>query len=150
LIGDGPLRSDLTALALALGILDSVEFRGWCPPERLGEVLGDAWCVVCPSIWAEPFGMAAVEANLLGIPVVASDTGGFLETIEEGLNGILFRTGDVSSLAEKLRSIAAGAMFPARRLSRQTVAGTRARFGMKVHATRVREVLAAITEAPSH
>ena len=146
ILGDGPLRLQLDALAASLGIHSAVEFRGWFPRERLRENLDDVWCVACPSLWAEPFGLAAVESILLGIPVIASDTGGFRETIEEGVNGMMAATGSVSSLESKLRLVAARLQFPSHRLSAGAMAGTRSKYAMTAHAIRVKQVLGEILE----
>ena len=51
---------------------------------------------------SEPFGLSVVEAMALGKPVVASDSGGPLEIIEDGASGLLFRTGDARDLAARL------------------------------------------------
>ena len=150
LIGDGPLRKQLVALSHSFGIADSIEFRGWSPALGLVDELCDVWSVVCPSLWAEPFGIAAVEAIQLGIPVVASDSGGFRETIENGVSGVLFRTGDVSSLEECLRLIASGARFATHRLPHGVVEKSRGRHAMATHAQRVKGVLNEIVAGPAH
>jgi glycosyltransferase involved in cell wall biosynthesis len=55
----------------------------------------------------EPFGMALVEAMAAGVPVVASDSGGPREIVEDGVTGRLFATGDAAALAETLQSLLA-------------------------------------------
>ena len=141
LIGDGPLGSRLRGLVELLGIARSVEFHGWSSREMVEQNLDDAWCVVCPSLWAEPFGLAAIEALLLGIPVIASDTGGFRDTIQHGVSGLLFKTGDVDSLTLALESVACGSRFPGQRLSADVISRTGERHGIDVHAGRVKAVL---------
>ena len=141
LIGDGPLAENLRALAGLLGIAASVEFHGWSSADAVQKHLDDAWCVVCPSLWAEPFGLAAIESLMLGIPVVASDTGGFRETVEHETTGILFRTGDVDSLADALTAVVNGTRFSTHRLSPETIERTAERHGIRSHATRVKGVI---------
>ena len=58
--------------------------------------------VVAPSIQAEGFGRVPVEAQAMGRPVVASDLGGFRETIVDGVTGLLFPPGDSLSLASAI------------------------------------------------
>jgi glycosyltransferase involved in cell wall biosynthesis len=140
LVGDGPLKSSLQALAGVLGIAGSVSFPGWSSAERIQATLDDAWCVVCPSLWAEPFGLVALEAACFGIPVIASDSGGFPETVGESL-GLLFRTGDVASLASAMLSIARGERFAGSRLPPDAIASIRESHGIDAHARRVRGVL---------
>ena len=57
---------------------------------------------VVPSVWAEPFGLVAVEAMLAGRPVVASDTGGLRDIVEHGTSGLLVPPGDAGALAEAM------------------------------------------------
>lgn len=53
----------------------------------------------------ETFGLVLIEAMAAGIAVVASDSGGPLEIIEDGRSGLLFKTGDSSDLALKLQTL---------------------------------------------
>jgi glycosyltransferase involved in cell wall biosynthesis len=55
--------------------------------------------VVCPSV-REPFGMVVIEAMSAGRAVVASDSGGPAEILQDGRTGLLFRTGDAKALAD--------------------------------------------------
>lgn len=51
-----------------------------------------AKAVLCPTTYIEPFNCVAVEAQLCGTPVIATNTGGFTETIEHGKTGFLCNT----------------------------------------------------------
>ena len=42
---------------------------------------------MCPSIFPEPFGMVAIEAQAVGAPVLCTDWGAFTETVEQGVSG---------------------------------------------------------------
>jgi glycosyltransferase involved in cell wall biosynthesis len=110
-VGDGPLRPELEHLAADLRLGDLVEFTGWLAPEHVESRLGDAWSVVAPSLWAEPLGLTAIEALVRGIPVIASASGGYAETVEEGVTGLLFPNGDVEALSECLLAVASGQAF---------------------------------------
>ena len=145
IVGDGPLRRELEILCGALGIAESVQFTGWVDDEAVVTSAADAWAQVCPSLWAEPFGMAAVESILRGVPVIASDAGGFQDTVVEGVNGVRFAIGNVASLAECLRAIASGKRFPTHRLSESVVRQTAEEHGMKRHAERIRSILMEVT-----
>jgi len=48
----------------------------------------------------ETFSMAALEAMALGKPVIMSDVGGARELVKHGVNGYLYRNGDIKSLAD--------------------------------------------------
>src|SRR5262249_23191784 len=81
IVGDGPLRSEIESAVLARGLQDAVTFTGWLDPAGVDRQLETAWALVAPSVWAEPLGMVAPEAIVRGVPVIASSTGGFAETI---------------------------------------------------------------------
>lgn len=57
---------------------------------------------VVPSVWNEPQGQVAIEATLLGRPVVASDVGGLRDVVRHGVTGLLVPPGDPGSLAAAL------------------------------------------------
>jgi glycosyltransferase involved in cell wall biosynthesis len=80
-VGDGPLRNRLTALAQALGIADRVRFLGMRSPDEVASLLAEADVMVFPAR-GEGFGLAAAEALMAGVPVVAcSDGGGVLDIV---------------------------------------------------------------------
>ena len=58
--------------------------------------------LVAPTISAEPFGLIAIEANMFSIPVIASNAGGFKETIKEGFNGFLVSVKNPIQIADKI------------------------------------------------
>ncbi|MDX2236685.1 MAG: glycosyltransferase family 4 protein [Hyphomonadaceae bacterium] len=60
-----------------------------------------------PSLEPEAFGRGAIEAQAMGLPVIASRAGGFTETIVEGETGLLVPPGDVAALAAAMTRIAA-------------------------------------------
>lgn len=113
LVGDGPQRGALERLANELAIADAVEITGWLPHDAVPGAIADAWAVAAPSRWAEPLGLGAIEAIVLGIPVVASATGGYAETVVPGTTGLLVPNGDVTSLTAALRDVVERRTFPA-------------------------------------
>lgn len=68
---------------------------------ELREVFWGSDVLTLPSL-SEPFGIAAVEGLAAGLPVVASDTGGLAEIVEDGVSGFRVRAGDAGSLAAAL------------------------------------------------
>ncbi len=79
-----------------------VTFLGDVPPRTLFEQID---VLVVPSLWHEPFGRVAIEANAWGIPVVASRRGGLPEIVEPGVTGFLFEPDRDGALARTLREL---------------------------------------------
>ncbi|MDO9710396.1 glycosyltransferase family 4 protein [Paracraurococcus lichenis] len=85
-LGEGPYQQALTELADRLGIADRVEIGGVPPAERerLAALLGSAALVVLLSEY-EAHPVAVLEALALGLPVLVTDSTGFMEMAEEGM-----------------------------------------------------------------
>jgi glycosyltransferase involved in cell wall biosynthesis len=75
---------------------------GWLPHEKISRVYAKSDLVVVPSIWAEPFGIVAVEAMASAKPVVASKVGGLSGIIEHEKTGFVFDPSDLGSLENYL------------------------------------------------
>jgi len=86
IVGDGPYRSALVALADELGITHAVRFVGYRRRAELPTLLQASDIYVSAS-WREGFSLALLEALACGLPVICSDVGGVREVIEEGRNG---------------------------------------------------------------
>jgi glycosyltransferase involved in cell wall biosynthesis len=95
-VGAGP---DLERLRSAYGA--TADFLGRVSDERLGSLLRHARALVVPNV--EEFGIAAVEAQASGRPVVAAAAGGALETVIDGETGVHVASDDADALAEALR-----------------------------------------------
>jgi len=67
------------------------------------EALRRSLFTVAPSIWAEPFGIVALEAAAAGKPIVASDIGGLRDIVADGETGLLVRAGDRAELRSALQ-----------------------------------------------
>jgi glycosyltransferase involved in cell wall biosynthesis len=98
LAGDGPDRSSLEQLARRLGLADRVEFTGEVAHEQVPQTLARVDVFAMPSTW-EGFGVAALEAAAMELPVVASDIHGIPDVVEDGVTGILVPPKDVASLS---------------------------------------------------
>jgi glycosyltransferase involved in cell wall biosynthesis len=79
-------------------------FENW-PNSAVRAAMSQARAVIVPSVWAEPFGIVAIEAMDAGAPVVASATGGLAEFIDDETTGLLVPPGSVSDLASALRRL---------------------------------------------
>lgn len=82
--------------------MPQVEFTGFVSDVR--DKLGDVNLVCVPSD-REPLGRVIFESQLFGIPVLASDSGGNSELIEDGSTGYLYALGNVNELATKLLKV---------------------------------------------
>lgn len=95
-------RGDLEQLVSNLGIFKNVIFIGFHNDVR--KIMSSLNILVNCSC-AEPFGMTIIEAMALGVPVIATDSGGVPEIINDGKNGILYPPGDCRCLAQNILEI---------------------------------------------
>ena len=112
IVGDGPRRAQLERLASDLGIGQRVEFVGALPHDaiRAHLVRGDVFCL--PSLTGhdgaqESQGLALVEAQACGLPVVASAIGGIPESLRDGVTGYLVPERNPVALADRLEPLLA-------------------------------------------
>ncbi len=101
---------ELTALVLSLGLAEIARFRG--PTRQVADVVAAADWFVLPSTH-EPCSVALIEALALGVPVIASASGGNVDIVADGVTGCLFRPGDAGDLAAKLTAVRSGQIRPA-------------------------------------
>lgn len=101
IIGKGPMMTDLTAKAHELGVEERVHFTGFVSDEERNDWLKRASLAVFPSLY-EPFGIVALEAMAVAIPVVVADVGGLADVVTHGHNGLKALPGDPSSLAAQV------------------------------------------------
>lgn len=105
LVGDGPDRAAIADQVARLGLADRVTFTGQVPPAEVEGHLERAWVQAAPSIWAEPFGFVAAEAMMRGTAVVATNTGGLRDIVQDGVTGRQTPPGDYEALAAALIGI---------------------------------------------
>jgi glycogen(starch) synthase len=101
LVGDGPERPALEREVRRLGVSDHVYLLGFAPHDRVPAVLAHADLLVLPSIYEE-LGTVLLEAMWLGLPIVASSTGGIPDLIVDGVNGLLVPPGEPEALARAI------------------------------------------------
>lgn len=94
-IGDGPDRERLKAMAGP-----TVQFLGRQPDKAVNQYASRCRALLFPG--EEDFGMAPLEVNAAGRPVIAYGAGGATETVLEQVNGILFREQTVNAMIEAL------------------------------------------------
>jgi glycosyltransferase involved in cell wall biosynthesis len=103
LVGAGPLKESLEALAKQNGIGDAVHFLGSMGIEKLALEYAKASALVLPST-SEPWGLVVNEALSYGCPVVVSKICGCVpELVLDRRSGFSFQTNSVDSLVQALR-----------------------------------------------
>lgn len=96
--GDGSQRASLQARALARGVDAAIVWPGRVPHAAVPALLRELSLFVNPSR-AEAFGVAALEAQACGLPVVATRVGGLPEVVCDGVTGVLVPPEDPQALA---------------------------------------------------
>lgn len=104
-------EGDMTALrsaAAAAGVLERIELPGWVAGKIKARLLARAGIFVLPSRF-EGLPMALLEAQVAGLPVVATRVGGIPQVVTDGENGMLADPDDVASLVDALARVLADA-----------------------------------------
>jgi glycosyltransferase involved in cell wall biosynthesis len=102
IIGDGPERGALEALAGSLGVREQVRFLGQRPPEEISDLISAA-ALFLFAAEQEGLGLVAAEALMAGVPVVAVRSGGVADIVPETGGGRLVTEGGGSgSLPERM------------------------------------------------
>ncbi|MFT4113457.1 glycosyltransferase family 4 protein [Silvibacterium sp.] len=102
IIGDGPEMPKLRSLAEQFQLDSQVEFKG-AMREGRGEVVARHRIMAIPSVWAEPFGVVALEGIASQCTIVASNQGGLPDAA--GPAGLYFPNGDANAMAEQLEKL---------------------------------------------
>ena len=101
MVGKGPMKDKLQNLSSKLGIFDRVEFTGFIPHDQLPQMMQSFDVLVNPSIVKESFGVAILEAQACGLPVIATRVGGVPEVCLDQKTGFLVPPRNSDALAEK-------------------------------------------------
>jgi glycosyltransferase involved in cell wall biosynthesis len=108
--GSGPLERPLRAAAEKRGIADRVDFKKGLSDTELAEEYRKADIFVLPSretpTGAEGFGIVLLEAMAEGLPVIASNTGGIAEVLDQGTCGVLVPQAGAAPLAAAILNLA--------------------------------------------
>lgn len=140
LVGDGPLRSGLEALAASLGISDAVEFVG--AQMEIRPYLWDADLFVLPSL-NEALPLSVLEAMAAGLPIVASSVGAIPDIVRAPLCGLVVTPGDIAGLSAAIVGILQDPS-EARRKGEAGANEVRQRYGLERCVDRIEEIYTAI------
>jgi glycosyltransferase involved in cell wall biosynthesis len=102
IIGNGPARAEVERALAPLG--PRVAYRGALDEAAVAGALADADLFVWPAI-NEAFGMALLEAQASGLPVVAGASGGVAGIVVPGETGLLVPPGDIAAFAHSTRRL---------------------------------------------
>lgn len=139
LAGNGPLRSQLEAVAHDLKIFERVRFLGFRDRDDICRLMNQCHFFVLPSR-AEPFGIVIVEAMACRKAVVASAVGGISEIIKHGVDGLLVSPDRPDELAAALRALLTDESLR-QRLGESGYAKTSDKFQWHITADRYEEAL---------
>lgn len=108
IVGNGPLRPRLEALARELCIVNQVVFHGWCIQEEIVALMHGSDVLLAPSVTdahgdQEGIPVALMEAMVTGMPVISTRHSGIPELVEGGKTGILAEERDAIGLADGLQ-----------------------------------------------
>ncbi|MDQ6641108.1 MAG: glycosyltransferase family 4 protein [Actinomycetota bacterium] len=91
IVGDGPLRPRLEHRLARAGLADRVTVTGRLGPSAVLDVLAQSDLYVAPAV-LESFGLAALEARCVGLPVLGHAASGMTEFVHHGVEGMLCRS----------------------------------------------------------
>ncbi|OBA95021.1 alpha-(1-2)-phosphatidylinositol mannosyltransferase, partial [Mycobacteriaceae bacterium 1482268.1] len=112
-VGGGPYMDPLRRLAHEAGVSEHVHFTGGVPGAELPahHAMADVFAMPCRTrgggLDVEGLGIVFLEASSTGVPVVAGDSGGASETVQEGVTGRVVDGTDVDEIASAISEILA-------------------------------------------
>lgn len=110
IIGEGQDRPLFEGQANNLGLSDAVFFFGWADPDEIPIHLAAADIFVAPSRiakdgWVEAQGLTIIEAMMAGLPVIATKTGGIIDSVTHQSSGLLVPERSPAELAAALERL---------------------------------------------
>ena len=141
-VGDGPARADVEA-AFARFEPGQVRLVGFLAASCVATWLRDSDIFLWPAI-DEAFGMAFIEAQACGLPVVAGNAGGVGAVVASGRTGLLAPVGDVEAFAAATFRLLTDAELR-QQMAREAMAYVRAEHDLSVGAARIDAVLRRVT-----
>lgn len=128
----------LAALAEALGAAGRVRFVGRVDRADVPRLIAEHDLAVCVP-WYEPFGIVPIEIMASGRPVVVSSVGGLVDSVVDGVTGLVVPPRDPAALARAIARLAADPPLR-RRLGTAGAARSRERYSWEVIAEQVEQV----------
>ena len=149
LVGGGPSRSRLEAMASSYGVASSVVFTGSVPWAELPAYYGcgDVFAMPCRTrlrgVDVEGLGIVFLEAAACGLPVVAGDSGGAPDAVRDGETGYVVDGRSVEAVAERVAALLADPAA-ARAMGERGRTWVAAEWSWEAAGARLRELLATV------
>ena len=104
MLGDGPLREQVENEIAEHHLRDRFELPGWVTPEEVLANYARSDILFMPSL-SEGFPLTGVQALAMGLAIVASEVGGFVDLVQHGENGYLYRPDDEQGMHDGLLAL---------------------------------------------
>ena len=151
IVGDGPERENLEALAGSLSLGAAVQFVGMKREDEVVRLLQDSDALLHHSLehrrWVEGFGVAVAEASACGLPVVVSRSGGLVDQVVDGETGFIVPMGDHEAMATAMKRLCEDRDL-ARRMGRNGRERMIREYDSRSQAGRLRDILAGVARHP--
>jgi glycosyltransferase involved in cell wall biosynthesis len=144
-LGRGHDLPRLEQVARALGLADRTRFRGFVDDAERDAILARSRVCVCPSV-KEGWGITVIEANAMGVPVVATDAPGLRDAVRDGETGLLVDSSDPASWSVQIERLLANDLL-VDELSEAARAWSR-QFDWDVAAEQMADAIDALRERP--
>jgi len=154
IVGGGPFREGLVRLAESEGVSDAVVFAGMVDDDELPAhyAAGDVFAMPCRErrggFEVEAFGIVFIQAQAVGVPVVAGDIGGVADAVGEGddAGGVLVDGTDLAAVTDAVAELLSD-RDGARSLGDQGARRVAERFTWQARTEQLRELLGRVVAA---
>lgn len=104
-VGTGKQEDYFKHFTKELKIENRVTFVGKLNHEELMDYYKKSYCLIVPSRSPETFNLVGIEAQKVGLPVIATDVGGVSQWLKHDINGLLTLPNDIKDLQEKINML---------------------------------------------
>lgn len=104
-VGEGKQEEYFKHYVKELKIEDRVTFVGKLSHEELLEYYKKSYCLIVPSVSPETFNLVGIEAQKVGLPVIATNVGGISQWLKDDVNGLLVKPNDIKDLQNKINML---------------------------------------------
>ena len=104
-VGSGKQEDYFKHYSKELKLESRVHFVGKVSQDQLQKYYKRAYCLVVPSRAPETFNLTGIEAQKVGLPVIATNVGGISQWLDDGVNGFLVKPNDIKDLYTKINNL---------------------------------------------